>query len=297
MTSGEIRIWNRAQGSEEVERVYGEEFVRWVYENPNGGRLGDWVLSRKPFSRLYGAYQSSRLSRRKIEPFIRKFRIPMDEYDPGPFDSFNDFFIRRFRTGQRSFAKEPNVMPAFAEGRYLGFEQVKPGTLFPVKGLYLRAEALLEKSEIARQFANGPLLIARLCPVDYHRFHFPDTGTLERNYTIHGKLHSVNPIALERRGDIFCTNEREISILNTENFGKLAYIEVGAMCVGRIVQSYDGDKPFKRGEEKGYFLFGGSTVIVMGEPGRWKPEADILAETARRRETLVKLGEPVARVR
>ena len=109
-----------------------------------------------------------------------------------------------------------------------------------------------------------------------------------------GRFHSVNPLALEFRGDIFATNERQVSLLETKNFGKLAYVEVGAVCVGLIVQTHPTEGSFKRGEEKGYFLFGASTVIVLGEKGKWKPSSDILEQTALGRETLVRLGSEVA---
>ena len=111
-------------------------------------------------------------------------------------------------------------------------------------------------------------MIARLCPVDYHRYHYPDAGRTLAHYPVHGKFHSVNPAALRYSDAIFATNERYVSILDTENFGKLAYIEVGAMMVGKIVQTHPTDQPFRRGDEKGYFLFGASTVIVLGQPRR-----------------------------
>src|SRR5262249_53104509 len=110
-----------------------------------------------------------------------------------------------------------------------------------------------------------------------------------------GLLHSVNPLALQRKPDLFLANERQVSLLDTENFGLLAFVEVGALCVGKIVQTHSPDQPFQRGEEKGYFLFGASTVIVYGEPGAWTPEADLLEHTKAGREVLVELGQPVAR--
>jgi phosphatidylserine decarboxylase len=289
----DIVYWNRAQQREETEKVYGDALVRWLYDTPSGQLVANGALSRALPSKLYGAYQSSALSRRKIEPFIRDFAIPMDEYEPGPFGSFNDFFIRRFRPGVRVFETSPSLMPAFAEARYLGYENVLPEQTFPVKGSDLHAEALLGSSGRAKVFEGGPLLIARLCPVDYHRFHFPDSGHEIERYRMPGLLHSVNPLALKFRSDIFCVNERQISVLETENFGKLAYIEVGAMMVGKIVQTHEG-QGFSRGDEKGYFLFGASTVIVMGEKGTWRPVDDLMQQTACGREVLVRLGEPVA---
>lgn len=290
-----ITYWDRARRSEETEVVYGDALVRWLYGTRPGQTLADRVLSRRLVSQAYGAYQSSPLSRRRIEPFIREFRIPMGEYEDPGFRSFNEFFIRRFRPGAREFVSEPGRMPAFAEARYLAYERVDPGQTFPVKGAELSPAALLGSEARARRFAGGSLLIARLCPVDYHRFHYPDDGLTLEHYLIPGAFHSVNPLALRYRGEIFSTNERQATILETRHFGKLAYIEVGAMCVGRIVQTHPPAEPFARGDEKGYFLFGASTVIVLGEAGAWKPDEDLMQQTARHRESLVRLGEGVAR--
>lgn len=291
----EIRIWNRATGAVETEQVYGDALVRWLYGSRVGRALADHVLTGAGPSRLYGTYQSSLLSRRKIAGFIRQFRIDMSEYEDPGFRSFNDFFIRRFRPGARPFAQEPERMPAFAEARYLAWSRIEPEQLFPVKGSCLTPELLLGSAERARPFLGGPLLLARLCPTDYHRYHYPDDGRTLESYPLHGRLHSVNPHALRYKGEIFATNERQVSILETRHFGRLASIEVGALFVGRIVQTHPASEPFSRGAEKGYFLFGGSTVIVLGEPGRWEPDADLLAHTAQGMETLVRIGTAIAR--
>lgn len=292
--SAEIRVWNRASGVEEMEQVYGDQAVRWAYGTATGRRLADQWLSRHWVSRWYGAYQASSLSRHKIQPFIEKFQIRMDEFESGPFQSFNEFFIRKFRPGARSFVNEPHRMPAFAEARYLGFDEVGPEDSFPVKGEFLSPSLLLGSRLKEGSFEGGALLIARLCPTDYHRYHYPDDGETEREFGVSGKLHSVNPLALRERGEIFATNERKVSILRTRNFGRLAYIEVGALCVGLIVQTHPAGQSFRRGQEKGYFLFGASTVIVLGEKGAWKPSPDILSQTRQRRETFIRLGDEVA---
>jgi len=288
-----ILVWDRKQDREIEEQVYGEGGVRFMYANPFGRGLGDALLSRRWFSQGYGWLQSRAWSGRKVEPFIARYGIPMEEYEPGPFPTFNDFFIRRFREGARPIVKDPRVMAAFAEARYLAWTSIEDDHTFPVKGEHLSASSLMDSEERARDFIGGPLLLARLCPVDYHRFHYPDDGRVLDSYRAHGAYHSVNPVALKAKSDVLATNERHISILETANFGKLAYIEVGAMCVGKIVQSHEGAS-FERGDEKGYFLFGGSTVVVLGEPGRWKPDAEILRQTEQKRETLIRLGEPVA---
>lgn len=289
-----IYYWNRRTARVEKEQVYGDRVIQWIYGTTPGQILADRVLSKAFLSRIYGMYQSSGLSKRKIQPFIQEFKIPMEDFQPGPYPTFNDFFIRPFRAGARPVTHLQNEMPAFAEARYLGFEKITADQKFPVKGSQMSASALMGNEKLAKPFQGGPLLLARLCPTDYHRFHFPDTGTPQESYAVHGDLHSVNPLALRAKGDILMSNERNISILETQNFGKLAYIEVGATCVGKIVQSHPQKDPFVRGDEKGYFLFGGSTVIVLGEPGAWKPDADLLEQTSLKRETLVRLGECVA---
>ena len=290
---------NRVTGKQEVEKVYGDALIRFAYQNAVGAWLTEHLLSKKWLSDLYGRLQDGPRSTAKIAGFVEQFGIQMDDFvDPG-FKSFNEFFIRKFKEGKRPFESDPKRMAAPAEARYLAWESIQPDQLFPVKGKFLSANALLGGHPLASEFENGPLMIARLCPVDYHRFHFPDSGRLLEDFRLVGKYHSVNPIALQAQGDIFCTNERHVSILETENFGRLAYIEVGALCVGKIVQSYRGVAgdalAFERGDEKGYFLFGGSTVILLGQAGRWTPDTDLLEATSRGVETWLPLGQGIAR--
>lgn len=281
--------------SVEVEKVYGDSSVQWLY-NSFAGKILSHALVKSPISVLYGYMQDLATSKNKIPEFVKNFDIKMEDYLPeegrsanDPYSSFNKFFIRKFKAGKRSFIKEQNLMPAFCEARYFGYDSIKDDDQIPVKGKFLNSEELLANEKWTETFRDGPLLLARLCPVDYHRFHFPDNGTVLDHYKVTGLYHSVNPIALKVKGDIFSTNVREVTILETENFGKLAYVEVGAICVGKIVQSTEL-KSFQRGDEKGYFLFGGSTVIVIGEKGKWKPSNDISENTQKGMETYLHLG-------
>ncbi len=295
----EIRYFNRYNSCLETEDIYGGAVMKWLYQSTSGKCLSA-LLCRRFVSQIFGAMQNTTRSRRKINAFIHNYDIQMDEYLPAeggtleiPYSTFNQFFIRRFKSGKRPFNTKPNILPAFAEGRYLGYEQVRSDQVFSIKGSDLSVELILNNEKWFRVFDGGPLVICRLCPVDYHRFHYPDDGILTAFYRETGKFHSVNPIALANKKHILDTNERVVSILETKNFGKLAFIEVGAMCVGKIVQTFDNSQPFKRGDEKGYFLFGGSTVIILGEPGKWKPEMDILKNTNEDIETYIKLGDTV----
>lgn len=298
----EIKFFNRVTGKIDHEMVYGDKFIEWLYESYSGKGLAG-LICKAPLSQFYGALQDSKMSQRKVLPFIKKFNIDMNDYLPedgrteaNPYSTFNQFFIRRFRPGRRPIVEAPNEMAAFSEARYYGYASVHDDETVPVKSHNMKPHALIANKKWEDTFHDGPLLLARLCPVDYHRFHFPDDGVVLDDYRVTGLFHSVNPLALKSKEDILITNERHVTIMETKNFGKLAYIEVGAICVGKIIQSKPIDKgrEFARGEEKGYFLFGGSTVIVIGEKGKWKPSADIIDNTKKGMETYLQLGMTVA---
>lgn len=289
-----IRFIDSETGSLCEEQVYGAVWIRWLY-GTWPGRLISTLVALPPFSRIYGWFQDRPASRKKIAPFIEQFHIQMDEFLPEegaseevPYSSFNAFFTRRMVAGARPFAQGDDF-PAPCDARYFAYEAVNDQVSVPVKGALFKASALIGENEWTAQFEDGPGFIARLCPVDYHRFHYPDEGTLLASWRIPGALHSVNPWALAERKDIFMINERQVSILQTARFGKLAYVEVGATCVGKIVQTHFGDS-FSRGGEKGMFLFGGSTVIVIGEKGRWRIDPDVAEQTREGRETYLKMG-------
>jgi phosphatidylserine decarboxylase len=291
----EIKFIDRENSKECTEKVYGDKAIELLYETLPGKFISG-LLASKMISQIYGGQQDSRSSKKKISPFISNYNINMEEFLPeegrdtsDPYSSFNQFFIRRFKQGKRVFAEETSQFSSPCEARYFAYEELSESDSIPVKGSLWNAKALLKNDEWAKYFDNGPALLARLCPVDYHRFHFPDSGKVLDSYPIPGAFHSVNPIALKANQKIFKENERFVSILDTENFGKIAYVEVGAMMVGKIIQSTSLEN-FKKGDEKGYFLFGGSTVIVFGEKGKWSPSRDILVNTKKGIETYVKLG-------
>jgi phosphatidylserine decarboxylase len=218
----------------------------------------------------------------------------MSEFKPGPYRSFAEFFDREFLPGARTFSKSPAEMAAFAEARYFGWRTVDPDQRFPVKSHTLAAEDILRSAEQAEMFRSGPVLLARLSPMDYHHVHYPDDGkTLYEDWRGR-RLWTVNWHALLNQENILFTNERQIHILETANFGVMGFVEVGAMSVGRITQTHPTDIPFARGAEKAVFKFGGSAIVVFGEAGKWSPCADILDHTQKGIETLVRLGEPVA---
>ncbi len=276
--------------------MYGGGWLDWAYGTRLGFFLTDHLFSKRWISRIFGAFEDSPLSRMKIDDFIRRYEIPMEEFEARTYSNFNEFFIRRFKEGRRPFTPDEKVFAAGAEARYLLFENLKARQTFPVKGIEIDLGALLDDAELARDFEGGSLILARLCPVDYHRFHFPFSGDLTRHYRVDGVYHSVNPAAFSAEPKVFLKNERQVALLESSEFGKVAMIEVGALGVGKIVQSAYSDLDrmpvkFARGAEKGYFLFGGSTVIWLVQKGKVKFSPDLVENSARNLETWVPLGQ------
>lgn len=272
----------------------GEALVRYVYERFFGRALRRSLLTRPLFSRAYGRWQSSSASRRAIARVVRDLAIAMDDYvsPAGGFVSFNDFFTRKLKPGARPIDPDPNRLVSPADGRLFAFADLQGDTLLPAKGRHISLARLLGGPEHARPFHDGAAFIVRLCPSDYHRFHFPCAGVAGPPRLLRGPLESVNPYALARGRAILDHNQRQVTMIDSPRFGRVAYVEVGALCVGRMVQTFQPG-PVEAGQEKGYFEFGGSTVVLVFEPGRLRFDPDLLEHSGRGIETLVRMGEGI----
>jgi phosphatidylserine decarboxylase len=265
-----------------------------TYDSKPHRSLTQWLESQPLFDWGLALYQNTRRSAREIEPFIKKHGIDMGEFKPVIYRSFAEFFDREFRLGVRSFPSAAHEMGAFAEARYFAWEKLEERQQFPIKGHSLSPEQILGDSERARPFLGGPVILARLAPVDYHRVHYPVSGRTVSHDRIGGRLWTINWRALLNQPDILFRNERVIDIWQTENFGRIGFAEIGAMSVGRVLQIHPLDIPFERGFQKSMFKFGGSAIVLFGEPGKWRPSDDLLQRTREGVETLVRLGEVIA---
>ena len=234
----------------------------------------------------------------RIQKTIDSLHINMNDFEvpEGGFQSFNEFFTRHVKPEARAFPAERNLLGSPADCRLFAWQNLQNDLCVPVKGDHFTVAQLLgpNHAELADMFTDGSLCVCRLCPADYHRFHFPDDGRFVASWPVKGKYNSVNPLALNQNLNVFATNYREVSFLDFANFGQTLFIEVGAFAVASITQSTDGPV-FMRGEEKGYFSFGGSTIIMVFQKGHVFFDDDILAHTAENIETLVKAGEPIAK--
>ncbi|MDD2765393.1 MAG: archaetidylserine decarboxylase [Opitutaceae bacterium] len=300
MSSEPTCYWHRAKQTVETERIYGEGWLRWIYGNPLG-RLALWLVVRRAvFSWYYGWRMNRRYSANQILPFIVDYGLDVDEFAKSAFafKTFNEFFHRALKPGVRPVAPGGDVAVLPADGRHLVFPDVDAADGFYVKGAKFTVAELLgeahlppEQQVLAPRFAGGAMLISRLAPVDYHRFHFPVGGVAGEPRLIKGWLYSVHPIALRRNLRYLVENKRMVTLIESPAFGPVAMIEIGATNVGRIRQLFIPGRPVAKGEEKGLFAFGGSCVITLFGRGRIRFDADLIGQSAQHLETYAKMGD------
>ena len=301
MPAEPIRYFHRAKQIVETEQIYGGDWLRWTYETGLGRFALNALVKRAIVSRYYGWKMSQRASAHRVLPFIVDYNLDVDEFAKKPysFKSFNEFFYRALKPGARPIAADHStgsgqgdrvaVLPA--DGRHLAFQNVYAAQGFYAKGQRLDLNAFLGSEELGREFAGGSLLISRLCPVDYHRFHFPVAGTPGETRLINGFLYSVSPIALRQNLAYLWENKRMVTLVESPGFGKVAVCEIGATMVGSIVQTYLSGRAVAKGEEKGLFKFGGSCVVTIFQPGRIKLDADLVKHSAEGLEVYARMGE------
>lgn len=287
-----IRYFNRHTGEQETEKVYGEGFLRWSYGNPLGAISLESFVKRPFFSKWYGSRMSTADSASRIAPFIETYGLdPADFADaPESYQSFNEFFYRKLKPSARPIDGDESSIVFPADGRHLGFQNAAEISGVFVKGQKWDLAALLGDAELARKYETGALVLSRLCPVDYHRFHFPAAGVPGTTRLIDGPLYSVNPIALRQRLAYLWTNKRTITRLETERLGTVLLLEIGATCVGTIHQTFTAGKPVEKGAEKGYFAFGGSSTITIFEPGTVSLADDLCENSANQMELYARIG-------
>ena len=292
-----IKVYNRITKDYDIENVAGGNYIKWSYGSPIGKSLTELLIKKKLFSKLYGLYCDTSLSKKKISKFIKDFNIDMSisSSNISDFKNFNDFFIRALKSGARPISMDKNLLISPGDGRLFAYENISMNKLVQVKGIHYSLSELIKDNDLAKDYEGGTCLVLRLCPTDYHRFHFIDNGIPLENHFIKGNYYSVNPIALERIPKLYCQNKREWSAFKSDNFGDILHIEVGATCVGTIVQTYTENKRVNKGDEKGYFKFGGSTTIILLKKDVVKIDEDILNQTNLGYETMVLMGESIGK--
>jgi phosphatidylserine decarboxylase len=286
-----IQYVDRESGVIKTEKVAGEKWLLWLYNNPVG-ETALWTLAKRKFvSSLYGKRMDNPASVKKIEPFINEFDVDLHIAKKQEFNSFNDFFTRELLEEARPIDTNTNIVVSPADGKILVYDDIGKAD-FIIKGYRFDVFSFLEDPQLAQKYIQGTMLVIRLAPMDYHRFHFPVSGAVSPIVWIEGDYYSVNPFALRKMAEIFCLNKREYLVISNPLFGEVIMAEVGATMVGSIIQTYEGNEVAK-GEEKGYFKFGGSTVVLLFEKGNIRLDEDLLINSRKGLETSIIMGERV----
>jgi len=293
-----VIYFDRYVRAEREEAIYGEKWLRWTCEHPVGRLCLRSAISRPWFSRLYGTWADSPASRREIVPFLEKFGLDPAEFsDPvESFRTFNEFFHRRLAANARPIDPAPGAAIFPADGRHSLVHPLDQTTTIYAKGQRLDLTALLGDGALAQRFAGGTAIFSRLCPVDYHRFHFPLAGTPDAPRVVNGALFSVNPIALRESIARLWQNRRAVTEVSGSPVGDYLFVEVGATNVGGIVPTAEPGTPVEKGDEKGYFRLGGSLVITLFSAGVFTPADDLVEQSSRGVELYARMGDRMGTV-
>lgn len=282
---------DRKSGEKKEEKIYGLKALSFIYGESFLAFIFLTFFPKIPLlSQFYGFLQKRASSAKKIEPFIQAYEVDRSEFKQGSFRSFNDFFIRELKPETRPIVQDPKALAAPADGRYFVYPSFDQ---FFVKGQKFCIDTFLQNQALANRYRDGSMVVARLCPFDYHRFHFPCDGMALAPRPIQGPLFSVNPHALLKRASILSENKRVITEIETECFGVIQFVEIGATFVGSIRQTFVPQTRVKKGAEKGYFEFGGSCIILLFEKGKVAFDADLIQNTQMGLETLLRYGESI----
>lgn len=289
-----IILYNRQEKKLEEEIITGKVFINLIYKNKIGFRLTERILKTRRFSYWYGNLLKKDSTKKRIHAFIKQHKLDINEIEK-PLDSFknfNDFFIRKLKPDARKIDYNKNTFISPADSRLIVYN-INKNTIIPVKGINFKLEELVKDKSISDKYENGLCFIFRLAPADYHRFCYPDNGYHEKIIPLGSYYHSVHPIALASNAKVFQHNYREFCEIKTENFDELLWLDVGALGVSKIIQHFPKGTNFKKGEEKGYFEFGGSTIILIAKKDTILLDNDIKDYSISGIETRVKYGEKI----
>ncbi len=292
----DIYYINRQTGEKIKEIVPGQKTMNFLYGNKRAAKLNLFLLfKRKYLSQFGGLMMQWSYSKRRIPDFIKTHQLNMDEFEVPQkgYKNFNQFFYRKLKTNSRKI-DDGVVSPA--DGKIVVFNNIEEVNNFYIKDCSFNLLTFLKDGALAEKYKNGSMAIIRLAPADYHRFHFSLDGVPTASKKIKGYYYSVSPIALQRNMRIFCENKREYSLLKTEEAGEVLICEVGATLTGSVIQTYTPNIPVKKGDEKGHFAFGGSTVVLLFEANKIKFNQDLIDNTHNGYETEIKMGEQIAEI-
>ena len=273
--------------NKEIDLEYSKA-VRFLY-NTVVGRLILKILTNRFISKIGGYFFNSKLSCLYKNHIIKKNNIDMSKFVDIKYDTYNKFFTRKYLPKYLNVDNNKDVFISPCDSKLMIFK-INESNTFKIKNSTYKLEEIIN-DELVSQYKDGYLLIFRLDVNDYHRYCYIDDGKRSVYHYIPGILHTVQPIVYEHE-KVFIRNAREWCLLETKNFDNVIQVEVGALMVGKIVNNKDVIE-FKKGEEKGYFEFGGSTILLFVKNGVVDFDKDILLNSNNGNETIVKYGEHI----
>ena len=248
------------------------------------------IIIQPVISRIGGFFMNLPISKLFVKSFIKSNNIDMTDYEECEYTSYNDFFTRKIKPGKRSIDMNPKHLISPCDSKLTVYD-IDDECILPIKGVYYNVQSLLKDKKLSDRYRGGKALVFRLTVDDYHRYIYIDNGLKSNNRSIAGVYHTVNPVAASTF-PIYRENHREYTLLRTDNFGDVIHMEVGALMVGKITNYHFAGK-VSRGEEKGYFEFGGSTIVLLLEKGKAVIDKDIISNSAKDLETRVLMGEKI----
>ncbi|GAA5914585.1 uncharacterized protein JCM6883_004428 [Sporobolomyces salmoneus] len=250
------------------------------------------------------AFDSPNQAFEHIQAFVKTYNINCEELEKpnlADYPTFNSFFYRKLRPNARppSSPSDPSVLSSSADCRLTVYSSVDKAKEFWIKDQNFTVESLLQDEGLAKGFENASMAIFRLAPADYHRYHSPVNAVVGETKHIEGQYYTVNPCAVNENLPVFTANKRDVTLLSMPREGDvpldLAFVQIGAMLVGSIVQTAQQGQQVKRGDELGYFAYGGSTIVLLVPKDRVKWDEDLIKNSENKLETSVKVGEQIGR--
>ena len=281
-------IYDREAKTISKDKQYGSIYLNFLYNNILGRVILKLIIC-PAFSKIYGKYNNMSISKKRVDTFIKKYNIDTNEYEKKEYSSFNEFFTRKRKAIY--YDKEKNNFIAPADSKLMVYK-IKDDMTIKIKQSIYTIEELIEDQMNLEQFKNGNCLVFRLSMDDYHRYCYIDDGTIEKIKIIKGKLHTVSSISNKHK--VYSQNTRICNYMTTDNFDKIIYIEVGALLVGKI-NNYNKNK-YNKGDEKGYFELGGSTIVILTND-KIKIDNDIIEYSNKGIETKEKYGERIGELK
>lgn len=288
-----IEVFDFQAGEMITEKIPAENILRFLYNNNSLASSGlKYFISRLPIvSSLVGYWMKMPWTKRDIHSFIKIQDVKIEDFLEEDYQNFNDFFIRKLKPNARKFSHQTIICPC--DGRHLFYQDISKIDGFYVKGQTISLEKLLNDSQLASLYKEGSMIISRLAPKDYHRFHFPCDGSVVSKTLVNGSLFSVNPIALRENLNILTENKRIVLKIRTKNHGNILQILVGATNVGSMHITAKENTSYKKGDELGFFSFGGSMVITLFPKASIQLSKKLLTLTENKTETLMLTGSSI----